>query len=160
MVEVGDKYELTIGEVFYDNKGNQLYRVKGFNSLVFDEEGLGRLSKLSDDSPVEDNSALHISEGLVQLLPPDKGVVEKYVDMAVKLKRDINISLDTDGRVEMSLSIPTSYHTVSEVKQSEPETCELCRWNNEDIGGTHCQTCMHNCISHFTWRDGEDEKVR
>lgn len=157
MVEVGDKYELTIGEVFYDNKGNQLYRVKGFNSLVFDEEGLSRLSKLSDDSPVEDNSALHISEGLVQLLPPDKGVVEKYIDMAVKLKRDINISLDTDGRIEMSLNIPSSFHTVTESKpKQEPDTCDLCKWCDVPDKDAPCINCMHDHISFFEMKEGKD----
>lgn len=153
MVEVGDKFELTIGEVFYDNKGNQLYRVKGFNSLVFDGEGIKKLT------PVNRDYVKSVFDTSVQLLPPDKGMIEMYVDMAVKLKRDINISLDTDGRVEMSLSIPTSYHTVSEVKQSEPETCDLCKWCDVPDKDSPCINCMHDHISFFEWKEKPDEKV-
>lgn len=52
MAKVGDKFIIEIGEVFaakgtymaYGCEEN-LYRVKGFNSLVFDDEGLSKLEK-------------------------------------------------------------------------------------------------------------------
>ena len=50
---VGDKFVIEIGEVFVnglsfenDSKPCELYRIKGFNSLVFDENGLDKLKKL------------------------------------------------------------------------------------------------------------------
>ena len=50
---VGDKFVIEIGEVFVnglsfenDSKPCELYRIKGFNSLVFDESGLDKLKKL------------------------------------------------------------------------------------------------------------------
>ena len=50
MAKVGDKFIIEIGEVFkatgtYMACGESLYRVKGFNSLVFDDNGLNRLEK-------------------------------------------------------------------------------------------------------------------
>lgn len=57
MPKVGDKYIIEIGEVFkdkgtYEAYGGEvndyeenLYRIKGFNSLVFDDEGLRKLEK-------------------------------------------------------------------------------------------------------------------
>lgn len=48
----GDKYIIEIGEVqtHYDDNGNKypLARIKGFNSLVFDEYGLKKLEKVED----------------------------------------------------------------------------------------------------------------
>lgn len=48
MSRVGDKFIIEVGSE-YGNSGssgpNKLYRIKGFNSLVFDEEGFRRLKK-------------------------------------------------------------------------------------------------------------------
>lgn len=49
---VGDKFVIKINEVFKttaDGVTGTLYRVFGFNSLVFDERGLDRLEKLDSD---------------------------------------------------------------------------------------------------------------
>ena len=50
---VGDKFVIEIGEVYSsglpfanDDEPSILYRIKGFNSLVFDESGLDKLKKL------------------------------------------------------------------------------------------------------------------
>ena len=50
---VGDKFVIEIGEVYNsglpfenDDEPCTLYRIKGFNSLVFDENGLDKLKKL------------------------------------------------------------------------------------------------------------------
>ena len=46
---VGDKFVIEIGETFYsDNDCRKLYSIKGFNALIFDENGLDRLEKLED----------------------------------------------------------------------------------------------------------------
>ena len=47
--KVGDKFIIEIDSVM-TNKNGTLYGIKGFNSLVFDEYGLGRLAKLDFDS--------------------------------------------------------------------------------------------------------------
>ena len=45
--EIGSKYVIEIEEVYVtsstDGNPQRLYRMKGFNSLVFDEEGLKKL---------------------------------------------------------------------------------------------------------------------
>lgn len=49
---IGDKFIIEIDEVFYGDmsvKGNTLYRVKGFRSLVFDKTGLDNLERLDGD---------------------------------------------------------------------------------------------------------------
>ena len=148
-VNVGDRFMLEVGEVFYDNKGNVLYRMKGFNSLVFDEEGLKRLT------PMEPIKSFFDSP--VQVLPPEKGMIEKYIDLAVNLKRDINITMEQDGRVEMSLTIPSSFHTVTESKpKQEPDTCELCRWYDVPDKDAPCINCMHDHISFFEMKERKD----
>lgn len=67
MAEVGDKFIIEIDEVFkakgtykaYGGEENEyeenLYRVKGFNSLVFDDNGLNRLEKY--EPPEEEKSS-------------------------------------------------------------------------------------------------------
>lgn len=45
MAEKGDKFIIEIDEVFRSENGKQLYKIKGFNSLVFDEVGIEKLNK-------------------------------------------------------------------------------------------------------------------
>ena len=40
----GSKYVITVDKVFKDEHGNKLYRIRGFNSLVFDSRGITKLS--------------------------------------------------------------------------------------------------------------------
>lgn len=47
IANVGDKFVIEIGQIFKD-AGRTLYRVKGFNTLVFDEAGLLKLARLHD----------------------------------------------------------------------------------------------------------------
>ena len=50
----GDKFELEIAEVFIGETDKEIYRVKGFAALTFDEAGLGRLRKIkSAESEVD-----------------------------------------------------------------------------------------------------------
>lgn len=56
MAKAGDKYIIEIEEVLERNlplnfdPPTPLYRIKGFNSLVFDEHGLSKLEKHEDES--------------------------------------------------------------------------------------------------------------
>ena len=122
-VQAGDKFIIQIGGILtdYTPEHKQVYRVKGFNSLVFDEEGIKRLTPLddaltsyqkvgralcewADDAFLTDYEeacdwlSAHMKDTPLQVLPPEKGMIEKYIDLAVKLKRDINITMDQDGR--------------------------------------------------------------
>ena len=44
MANTGDKFVIEIDSVFGGKNGEKLYRVKGFNSLVFDDYGLEKLT--------------------------------------------------------------------------------------------------------------------
>jgi len=50
MSYVGKKFIIEIDKMYLDYNGNKLYKVKGFNSLVFDEHGLQKLTAYSDMS--------------------------------------------------------------------------------------------------------------
>lgn len=45
MAEIGDRFTIEIENVFKNEDGKLLYKIKGFNSLVFDEAGIERLKK-------------------------------------------------------------------------------------------------------------------
>ena len=44
-VKVGDKFVIEVGEIIPDKNGKPLYRIKGFNALVFDDVGINRLTR-------------------------------------------------------------------------------------------------------------------
>ncbi len=48
MYKIGDKFIIEIGDTFNNTERETLYRIKGFNSLVFDEYGLDKLDKASE----------------------------------------------------------------------------------------------------------------
>ena len=48
MAQVGDKFEIEIEDVFENEDGEELYRIKGFRSLVFDEQGIRKLHPVGD----------------------------------------------------------------------------------------------------------------
>lgn len=51
MIKEGTKFIIEIGEVFKGaESGKTRYRIKGFDSLVFDDNGLKRLTKAKDNS--------------------------------------------------------------------------------------------------------------
>lgn len=49
---VGDKFEIEIAEVFKGaESGNDKYRIKGFDNLVFDDKGLGKMKQTHKNEP-------------------------------------------------------------------------------------------------------------
>lgn len=46
--KVGNKYQIEVAEVFEGNGSNKLYRMVGFNTLIFDEHGLSKLQPAND----------------------------------------------------------------------------------------------------------------
>lgn len=53
MANVGDKFVVEIGDIF-EQDGETLYRIKGFKSLVFDENGLKKLVSLEEATNVNE----------------------------------------------------------------------------------------------------------
>ena len=49
MAKVGDRFVIEIAEVYEGKDGKKLYRIKGFNSLVFDGRGISMLRCYIDE---------------------------------------------------------------------------------------------------------------
>lgn len=52
-IKVGDKFVIEIGEIILSKDGKLLYKIKGFNTLVFDDVGISRLMKQSNLTSAE-----------------------------------------------------------------------------------------------------------
>ena len=66
MANAGDKFVIEIDSVFAGKKGALLYRVKGFNSLVFDDYGLEKLTAYKEpEKAVEPERELTPVVGMV-----------------------------------------------------------------------------------------------
>lgn len=62
MANVGDKFIIEIGDVVGDN----LYKIKGFNALVFDDNGLKKLRKYDDPCNKEYSPGDIVESGCMQ----------------------------------------------------------------------------------------------
>ena len=61
-VKVGDKFEIEISDVLKPNDPmvcGDLYKIKGFNTLVFDDYGLSRLQRGASDLAHDENAMVH-----------------------------------------------------------------------------------------------------
>lgn len=66
MVKSGDKFVIEIESVFGGKNGEKLYRVKGFNSLVFDDYGLEKLTAYKEpEKEAEPEQELTPAVGMV-----------------------------------------------------------------------------------------------
>ena len=75
MAKIGDKFIIEIESVM-TNKNGKLYGIKGFRTLVFDDEGLKRLTKANDCvncDLFEKGRAFGYAEGLCQKLSDEEG---------------------------------------------------------------------------------------
>ena len=154
MIKAGDKYIIEIGEVFCNSGAlgsKTFYRIKGFNTLIFDDEGIKRLTPIDTTSReqivgnallewlgkegswlrteddvrewLEDNIREPFSETDWTLShiadSPDEGIIERYIRLAKEMHRDISITINNDGTTEISLNIPTAYHSEMETRLVE-----------------------------------------
>lgn len=53
MSKVGNQYVIEVEKEFLDENNNKLYKIKGFNSLVFDENGIKKLTKYKPEEEEE-----------------------------------------------------------------------------------------------------------
>lgn len=49
-MQVGEKYYLEISDIIKDSKGKKYAKMKGFNTLMFDEEGINKLKLVKDNT--------------------------------------------------------------------------------------------------------------
>ena len=146
MAKKGDKFVLTIGEVIYGQTGKRLYLVDGFNSLVFDEEGLKRLDVLPF-SP-EDLTLGSIVDN------PDEGIIQRYLEFAKETGRDFHLTITADGETSIDVTIPTK--TVTESKyysipdEDEDASCETCRYYKTER--RKCVGCARSHVDEYEKR--------
>lgn len=97
MANAGDKFVIEIDSVFAGKKGSLLYRVKGFNSLVFDDYGLEKLTAYKEpEKATEPAQELTPAVGMVyqhREAPENRVVVTgfekgKYVDTVSFIERE------------------------------------------------------------------------
>lgn len=96
MASIGDKFEIAIGEIFCGTQGQTLYRVEGFNSLVFDETGLSRLALIEKR---------HLQRGSVVQFPGEDtiGIVVKsnHLSSTVLWENGMSILYDKHERLAL-----------------------------------------------------------
>ena len=62
---IGDKFVIEIGRIAF-NQGEPLYRIKGFNTLVFDDNGLDRLEKTNSSTMFEVGDVITYSSDSIE----------------------------------------------------------------------------------------------
>lgn len=89
----GDKFEIEIDSVFESNdKSNHtLFRIKGFKSLVFDEQGLNKLNQIKNKQEQMTRSDFKVGEVVKVNMDNGeqiKGIITKlYDDHALVIQR-------------------------------------------------------------------------
>lgn len=59
MPRVGDRYVIEIGDIMRSSSGSKpLYKIKGFNSLVFDAEGINRLTEYKEHEAAHETNII------------------------------------------------------------------------------------------------------
>ncbi len=93
----GDKFEIEIDSVFESNdKSNHtLFRIKGFKSLVFDEQGLNKLNQIKNEQKQMTRSDFKVGE-LVEV-NMDNG--EKIRGIITKLYDDHALVIQGTGEI-------------------------------------------------------------
>ena len=83
MAEIGDKFTIEIGSKFYNSANETLYRIKGFNSLVFDENGISKLTPYKEHG--DPSFDLHVGDQFVLNGTDDRYVVITKIDKINKV---------------------------------------------------------------------------
>ena len=93
MPKVGDKYIVEIEEVIQKREKESfgfLYRVKGFNSLVFDNVGIDKLEKL-DDNLLDDLESTAYNRGLNDAWEAVKQIIDfSPYELSQRFGRELN----------------------------------------------------------------------
>lgn len=78
--KVGDKFEIEIAQVIesVEAGGNTLYRIKGFNALIFDDHGLNKISKVEPENPEVDWSKVEVDTPILVKDHRDADWIRRY----------------------------------------------------------------------------------
>ncbi len=90
---MGAKYVIELEDwPFVDSEGNRLWKAKGFNSLVFDKNGLSKLTRLDDEIKIrEKNHGWVRKEKVISAIsgdPPDAHYPSWYVEIVKDLQSE------------------------------------------------------------------------
>lgn len=123
MPKVGDKYIIEIDEVIQIRKKESfgfLYRVKGFNSLVFDSAGIGKLEKL-DDNFLDDLENTAYNRGLNDAWKAVKQVIDfSLYELSQRFGRALNGMFWSD-ELKYIFSNNTPIETLEKLRTYEAE---------------------------------------
>lgn len=95
---IGDKFELEIKDTYMNSDGRRLFQMDNFNALVFDEYGLDKLHRISDNSGPDSAELLwsmiksESEKGrLLDLVASSSDVDEFVANCFVEPKREVNV---------------------------------------------------------------------
>ena len=94
MAKVGDKFVVTVGKIIIDPDGKQYYFMDGFNTLVFDKNGLSKLEKCTPDNDAYKRGAEDAKKDIARRLKENdlmlmsKDAYKKDLDAAKAMVRD------------------------------------------------------------------------
>lgn len=135
MANVGDKFIIEIEEEFHGNDipnvpiydCNRLYKIKGFNSLVFDENGLGKLEKYEESPYTQSDCDRARKEGYEQGLKDAWEAARKIGDADRKLDKKFRNYLVgiKSGLVEELLSPDEAISKIKVYEEQKKEEGEI-----------------------------------
>lgn len=106
MAEIGDKFIIEIGSKFYNSANETLYRIKGFNSLVFDENGISKLTPYKEQGDPSFEKNLRVGDQFKLMGTDNTYLIITKID---KPNRRVSV-LWRDGNTQ-SIDIMSLYFT-------------------------------------------------
>lgn len=85
MVKVGDKFIVEVAEILERPDGKKVYFMKGFNTLIFDDNGINRLEKYDPKPRKTKKDAITLKVGDTIHYP---GCMTKYIVVGYSEKAD------------------------------------------------------------------------
>lgn len=129
MIKVGDKFIVEIGQVIsgrYIGDGgadNALYLIKGFNSLVFDENGFSKLDKYEESPFTQEDCDRARSEGYQEGLNDAWEAARKLAENVPTTNQEI-FDYQVIGYLEDVLEKCTAEEAIEKIKVYEEQKAE------------------------------------
>lgn len=93
MPKIGDRYIIEIDDILSNtNKTECLYRIKGFNSLVFDQRGIDKLLKYDD--------CIKIDLAKAEKQGYEKGLAESKEEDEIKVGDEVTFTLYSNHEID------------------------------------------------------------
>lgn len=124
---VGDKFIVEI-ESIYNEKLKELYKVKGFNALVFDDNGLDKLQKINPEFKIEDIDDM-LAEYDIKQESYNKGLQDswEFLDkLAHEITKDVREKVFGYTELEDVLDHYSYQEALAKIEAYEKEQSEIC----------------------------------